>query len=153
MHQLAWHPPKNNWLLDGVIQKPSSILQRWNSQLVLPWSTRGMDKYGLSKWNRRFNQGVLSQKNAKTGGLSIAKPWTGEQQPAPLILLRQVYIISFLRLYQLPHMEFSPSIGPKKPIESAACVHAHLEAGFPITQHFSSKGDPQQEKTTFQPND
>lgn len=145
MHQLAWHTPQNNWLLHGVIQKPSSILQRWNSQLVLPWSTRGGFKPS-------FNQGGLSTINTKTGGHSIAEHPT-EQTPAPLILLRQVYIIPFLRLYQLPHMELTPSIGPKKPIESAACVHAHLEAGFPITQHFSSKGDPKQEKTTFQPND
>ena len=49
-------------------------------------------------------------------------------------------------------MEFT-KLRPQKTIESAACVIAHLEAGFPITQHFPSKGDPQQEKTTFQAND
>ena len=106
MHQLAWHPPQNNWLLHGVIQKPSSIWQRWNSQLVLPWSTRGMDKYGFKPNDTVASTKGFFHKKCKDWR-SIAVHPTGEQKPAPFILLRQVYFIPFLRRNQLPHMELT----------------------------------------------
>lgn len=151
MHQLAWHPPQIIGYYMGWFRNQAPFC----SGETANWFYHGLPGAWTNTGSNQMTQSLQPRgsftKNAKTGG---------QLQYTQLVnknLHRSFYsgrYISFRFFGEISSLIWnSQSIGPKKPIESAACVHAHLEAGFPITQHFSSKGDPQQEKNTFQPND